>query len=362
MNNFKPRLIVNFYLLPVVAAGILCCLNSTRIVFAETSSSTNTSLSDQSESSEETTADSSEETEATADSNPAEEVSSEVAFPTAEPSVWTDSDFKRFEIIPEVYRYKYTERIGVRDRGWKYGLRGTYPLRLAEHSAIESWKDILSQDALINVFKAEVRGSYGKVDYDGTGTVKDIPDYNVEGQLTAGYDVPIGEHVRVTPYTGVGYRYLFNQFSVADANSTTYSGYDRESKYFYIPLGAETQVKMDQGWALLFAGEFDFLVTGTQISHLENMHDDTGANAGYSELKNDQNKGLGWRMSVRLQKETPSFDLFTESFIRYWHIKDSEFSPITINGVLQCFGNLCDGGIEPDNKTWEIGVNLGAKF
>lgn len=283
-------------------------------------------------------------------------------FPTTEPGLNT----KKFELAPEYYWYKYTERIGVKDEGWKYGIKGTFTHYLSEREPIDSLKDVFGAGMMFNVIKGELRLSYGEVDYEGSGTADDIPDYNVEGRVTAGYDIPLSRGFVITPFAGVGYRYLYNEFSVAPAkviNGQNYaSGYDRESKYLYLPIGIETELKMDRGWGLRLTGEFDYLLDGEQVSHLEDMNDLAGNNLGYDKLKNDQRHGIGLRAALKLTKETPRFDFFNEFFIRYWHIEDSEFNFITVQGAYLCEGNLCSGGIEPDNKTWEIGANAGIKF
>lgn len=276
------------------------------------------------------------------------------------------SNHKRFELAPEMYYYKYTEVIGVKTDGWKYGLRGAFTHRFSERKPIESLRDIFSAGQMFNVMKLEGRASFGEVDYEGSGTESGIPDYNVEARATFGYDIPVSEQLVFTPYAGLGYRYLYNQFSDTPAKTigglSYYSGYDRESTYVYLPLGVETELRMDHGWALMLTGEFDYLLDGTQVSHLEDMHDSAGNTSGLDKLENDQRDGIGWRASLKLTKETPRFDWFNEIFVRYWHIDDSEFQFITVGGGLLCEGNLCSGGIEPDNKTWEVGMSMGAKF
>ena len=77
----------------------------------------------------------------------------------------------------------------------------------------------------------------GEVDYtsNGTGTMTGIPDYQFE---TTGYlGIPIeGSNYRITPFGGLGFRYLLNASGLKQS-STGHSGYDRESRYLYVPLG-----------------------------------------------------------------------------------------------------------------------------
>jgi hypothetical protein len=95
---------------------------------------------------------------------------------------------------------------------------------------------------------------------------------------------------------------------------------------------------------------------------LEDIFDQNDVSAGIDKLENTQKHGIGWRTSARLTREAGRIDVYIEPFIRYWHIEDSEVSLITASGSPICQGNLCSAGLEPDNKTWEYGVNLGAKF
>jgi hypothetical protein len=72
-------------------------------------------------------------------------------------------------------------------------------------------------------------------------------------------------------------------------------------------------------------------------------------------LINDQKSGLGARFSFRIKKAGEKMDTYFEPFVRYWHIQNS-----TIN--TSCGSGGCLSEYEPDNKTWEIGVNAGAQF
>ena len=272
----------------------------------------------------------------------------------------------QFEVGTEIYSYKYTERIGVKDTGIKYGLTGAYQYRFSENESIYTWNDFLHATNKLNIFRLEARASYGEVDYEGSGTWDNIPDWNFETRGLLGLEIPVRDWAIITPFAGLGYRYLFNEFSVVPSQNIGgqqyYSGYDRESTYIYIPLGVETKKEFDENWSLSFINEVDFFIWGKQITHLEDSADQNGVSAGYDELENKQEKGFGWRTSARLTKRMDRFEVFIEPFFRYWHIEDSEFSFVTAGGALLCTGNLCSGGIEPDNKTWEYGVNMGAKF
>lgn len=277
-------------------------------------------------------------------------------------AVYADGDNPNtFELGTEVYYYKYTERIGVKDAGMKGGLLGAYQYQISENLPVDEWEGFFNSTNKINSIRIEGRVSYGEVDYEGSGTWDGIPDWNFETRALLGYDIPFSEDFRLTPVLGLGYRYLYNEFSVVPARTINgtryYSGYDRESTYVYIPLGLESESRFADDWSLLLKTEVDFFVWGVQVSHFENMVDNTGSSGGYDQLENVQKRGWGWRGSARLARKTGPIDIFVEPFIRYWHINDSEWKSITAGGSET--GYI---GQEPDNKTWEYGINMGLNF
>ena len=48
------------------------------------------------------------------------------------------------------------------------------------------------------------------------------------------------QNLRLTPYLGAGYRYLFNEGS-GRRTTTGHFGYDREANYYYSPIGVAIQ-------------------------------------------------------------------------------------------------------------------------
>jgi hypothetical protein len=84
--------------------------------------------------------------------------------------------------------------------------------------------------------RGDLRYAFGTVNYDsnGTGSSSGEPDWYIEARGLVGKDWLINDAV-VSLYTGLGYRYLFND--ARGITSTGYSGYRRESNYFYLPIG-----------------------------------------------------------------------------------------------------------------------------
>ncbi|MDP2906082.1 MAG: autotransporter domain-containing protein [Candidatus Omnitrophota bacterium] len=219
----------------------------------------------------------------------------------------------------------------MRENGMMYGLTGSY----AYHNNL--------------MLKAEGRGSIGRVDYKNSGTMDSIRDYSFEFRGLGGYDFPVLEKIVLTPYFGVGYRYL-NDDSSGKISSTGAGGYERESNYIYSPVGIEGVVDIKNDWTIGARAEYDIFWWGRQISRLSDY------NANYSDLRNTQRTGYGFRGSIKLQRNGEEFDLIIEPFVRYWNIAKSNDSNIVKSGTIVAYG------YEPKNNSTEYGVKVGAKF
>lgn len=262
-----------------------------------------------------------------------------------------DRERFQFDFGTEVSRIRYAEPNLMKNKGYMYGVFGAVTYRTAGQEGITSWRDLFSGRSPLSLFRLEGKFSYGIVDYEseGTGTLDDIPDYMLEFRGLTGFDVFPVAALRLTPYIGLGYRYL-NDDSGGKTTTTGHFGYERESNYFYLPVGLETFVKGKAGWGFGMTVEYDVFLDGEQKSHLGD------AVTGLNTLKNDQNSGYGLRGSLKVMKETRKFNFYLEPFIRYWKIDDSEISPVTYSGVIVGYGR------EPENNSTEYGVKLGLQF
>lgn len=156
-----------------------------------------------------------------------------------------------------------------------------------------------------------------------------------------GYDFFLSSATTITPYAGIAYRYLNDKPPSGDPY-----GYKRESHYYYSPLGIEI-LRRAGDWAFGVNLEYDYFWFGRQYSHFEDIF-------GFA-IKQSQDNGYGTRASLRLLKETASFNFIFEPFVRYWHIKKSKVAVAQI-------GPDYVGFIEPDNRTLETGARLGIGF
>jgi hypothetical protein len=76
----------------------------------------------------------------------------------------------------------------------------------------------------------------------------------------------------------------------------------------------------------------------------------------YSDATNDQNSGYGLRASFGAARDYGWGALVLEPFVRYWDIGDSELSALTYNGTV------VGVGLEPANKTTEVGLRVSVRF
>ncbi|MFH1440808.1 MAG: hypothetical protein ABIH18_02035 [Candidatus Omnitrophota bacterium] len=244
------------------------------------------------------------------------------------------------EIGPEIYYFRYKEPGVMKEDGMMYGLTGAY-----------SWHNNF-------MLKAEGRIAGGQVDYEGSGTIDNISDFSAEVRGLGGYDFKPSEEFIITPYFGIGYRYL-NDDASGKISSTNYGGYERESNYIYSPIGVEGVFNMQDGWSIGGLVEYDIFWQGKQKSHLSDVrcYDPIAGYYTDNDVENDQDKGYGIRGSIKLLKKGEKLDFVIEPFIRYWNIKKSKevaTSTISENGLWIKYGTV----IEPKNNSTEIGVKF----
>lgn len=255
------------------------------------------------------------------------------------------------DVGTEASSYRYNEPEFMRLKGYMWGIFGAITFRTSDNKHIKKVSDIFSGENSINMFRLDAKFSGGDLDYesDGTGKTDDLRNYMFEIRGSAGYDIPVRTSSRITPYVGLGYRYLKDDSS-GNTTTTGASHYDRESFYYYLPLGVEMQTKLNNGWLFEMTLEYDLFLFGTQKSHLGDVL------AGYNTLVNDQDDGYGARGSVKLIKRSDNFNLYIEPFVRYWNIEDSDIDNLTY------FGATIGAGLEPANNTTEYGVKMGLRF
>ena len=230
----------------------------------------------------------------------------------------------------EIYNFKYEESV-MDEEGIFYGFNLDFTMR--------PWAADLQADSPPDggpMFGIEGRVAFGQVDYDGALndgtplTVNNIDDYVLEARCIIGMDRLAGEAIH-NLYVGLGYRYLNDDLAIHPA------GYERESDYFYLPIGFQLGIGLEEGWSWGARLEYDIFLWGEQRSHLRQAY------PTLPDVKNDQDEGFGYRASVRIQHKDPDGILIFEPFFRFWDIEDSDTSV---------------GYFEPANETTEIGIQI----
>ncbi len=137
--------------------------------------------------------------------------------------------------------------------------------------------------------------------------------------------------ITVTPFLGLGYRYLNND------TSNDSHGYLRASNYFYIPIGLQF-TWLHKKLVLESKLEFDYLIRGIQYSSVDGG------------IVNQQREGWGANGNILLGRNQGSWMWLIGPYIRYWKIQTSDIAN----------GNAEKGWYEPENNT--LGVGVMAKF
>ena len=230
-----------------------------------------------------------------------------------------------FELGVQGSRYEYTEVDFAKYSGNRVGLVAA--LTFADGSGLFS--------------KIDLRGSYGRLKYESAGVETNVPDLILEARALAGLDW-IGESVSLSPYLGLGYRFLYDNLQgYHDSNP---SGYRRYSNYLYAPAGFTARLHLGGGWVLAPTAEADVFLYGVQVNKLSDI------DVGLTDVTNHQNKGRGYRGALMLEKDRWTFGVWTS----YWHIQASDTQQAVAGGNSP--------SSVPENTTRETGLELRYRF
>lgn len=239
---------------------------------------------------------------------------------------------------PELSYFAYEEPHFAETRGFLAGVTGSF----AYHDNF--------------MLRADGRFSFGSLYYTSpvSGTMSNVPDYIGEFRGVGGYDFSVSGGSVLTPYIGIGYRYL-NDNSSGKVTSLGASGYERESNYYYSPVGVMLATNATAGWSTETAIEYDIFWHGKQISHLSDV-DPTS-----QDVDNNQNRGYGLRGSIAFKRQADAVKYSIEPFIRYWNVRDSEVAFFFDASAALCGSQVCIG-LEPANHSTEYGINFLIEF
>jgi opacity protein-like surface antigen len=226
----------------------------------------------------------------------------------------------------QIASYRYEEPNFMKLSGGRIGGVGAYTFAFENRAFV----------------RIDMRASYGLLEYESvsTGTQDDVPDFITEARVVVGWDWLAGESTALSPYVGLGYRYLYNDLS--GYSSTGAVGYERISQYLYVPLGITLRFRATERLVIAPTLEYDLFLRGWQDSYLS----DTGL--GYSDAENKQSDGYGYR--AYLMFETRRWAL--GPYMHYWKIKASDVVQIAPNTYAY----------EPENWTREYGLEFRYRF
>ena len=182
--------------------------------------------------------------------------------------------------------------------------------------------------------------SLGNVDYSsaGTGTMKkQYYKGRLEYYLSTSSRVGAND---LLPYIGLGYRDLLDD-SGFKTSSTNHLGYDRLSKYYYVPIGAIWYIS-DR---LSLKSQYNYFLEGKQISFLNEILPNT-----YT-VNPENTQRLGWGIDLTLRSKLNK-TWSTYGFFRSWNVEDSD--SVSCSALVYC--------MEPKNQTHEIGAGISYHF
>ncbi|MBJ7538965.1 autotransporter outer membrane beta-barrel domain-containing protein [Marinomonas transparens] len=235
-----------------------------------------------------------------------------------------------FSLGPYWSSIKYKEPDVMRQKGSLFGVAG----RVSSHNGFAA-----------TIFEASYAS--GDMDYKASDFFEDIPNVVYELRAMLGRDFNLNDTHRMTPFVGLGYRYL-NDDSRGNLSATDNVGYEREQVYFYNPIGLEWKA-LPNGLMWLVGGriEYDGLIKGVN-------HSNFGDLPGNSDVTFRQDDGYGVRIAVSFEKplaEQGGGGVIIEPFYEHWDIAESDV-------VTNAQGNR----IVPANNSNEWGVALMMSF
>jgi hypothetical protein len=238
----------------------------------------------------------------------------------------------RIGIAFELSYIQYIEPGLMEESGPMFGVSGAYPYRTRNF-----------------MFKLDGAFKTGNVEYSSVQGSSKIRDYFFESRFSFGRNIASSDKLRLTPFVGVGYRYLFDTLS--KAKTTAILTYDRTSNYLYSPIGMDSAFFLKNGWSIELSAEYDLFWHGWQIN--DNYRLLGTSISGGEKITNNQNGGWGTRASLAVVKSLKAVSFAVEPFVKYWNISESDHFPIPETGLFL---------YEPQNSSKEWGTRIGIRF
>lgn len=243
-----------------------------------------------------------------------------------------------FELGLETYRETYEEFVDGRkfmqEEARMVGLTGSATVHIDDASSV----------------KFGFRYARGKSDYTGAYQGETYGSLTSDGQTRSAAELRAAYqfhqnfgNVQVIPSIGLGYRRLTDYLEEAQGGG----GYHRVNQLTFATVGIEARIPMGGRWKIAPKVGYNHLLWGQQES------------GGI--LRNIQRKGYGFDVSADVStKFGAQADFKVTPFLRYWKIRDSDAAPYAT--YTQGGQTYVVYGMEPQNKTTEVGVNLNLNF
>jgi len=184
-------------------------------------------------------------------------------------------------------------------------------------------------------FQIDASVMAGLLDYQGTGSLDNTENFSTDIRALYLKNHTLENGTVVTPYTGLGYRFLYND--LRGNTSTGAGGYRRLSHYVYLPVGILTYITDGYGNKIELNGELGILIRGYQQSYLSDFY------SNVSDVKNEQKTGHNLRVSALYKFDSYSIG----PYYNRWSVGRS---------------NIENGWVEPKNSTNEFGLMLKVKY
>ena len=309
---------------------------------------------------------------------------------------------RRWELGLEFFNYKYeqekyTNNLGSAtqktNEGLLVGFHAGLEQVLSQNPPLHSFADILRHPIQVNRYQYQLNYRTGKAEYSDirNSPKEDFRQHLVEASAVGGYDITITDHTYLTPFIGLGYRFLSEDSGTILDNpagltyvpdGSTYTrvkglrqSFDRYLQFLYLPVGLTTTSDIENNLSLRLNLEFDAILWGNQKSFLQDIgpiYTEDGGTRTVN-LRNIDNRlkgGFGFKASTRLTYKQNPVDWYVEPFFRYWKLNqsDDEQYPLRLSDgqdtILYKDSSLTKpyDWIEPENTTTEVGVQVGIVY
>lgn len=299
-------------------------------------------------------------------------------------------DYRFYEYEQESVLNNIDEAIAKSNDGTLGGIHLGYEYVSPNQNTYHSFSDFIKNINNVSRYRISLDYNLGQTEYsDISGSSEqEFTQHLVEAKAVGGYDFNLGGKTRLTPFMGLGYRYLNDSSGgvvdvssgiILDDNSDifvsfspdTRKQYTTETHYFYLPVGLMTNSEILPDLHFGLNLEFDYVLLGIHKSSFSDLGDLYVELTGDRTLKlldmtNRLDGGIGLKGSARVTKKNRMFDWYVEPYIRYWHVNESDteqYEMIATDESEINLERLSDGQpaiwAEPENSTTEYGIQIG---